>query len=151
MLIAISAVVSAALMGAAPQTSEAPQNAVPFARAFLQAFATNPQLTQKLVTSDALFVYIDMGGPYADILKGLGTKKTMLAACDLESLQQTGTPTMEQLKNTPAASFRTPGHFASVEGVYACKRADGSKAFVDVMLILKDNLVAEFGIVPRRT
>jgi hypothetical protein len=138
-------------MGTAPQPSSVPQDAVPSARAFLEAFAINPQLTQKLVTSDALFVYIDMGGPYADILKGLGTKKTALAACELESLRQTGTPTMDELKNTPAASFKTPGHFASVEGVYACKRPDGGKAFVDVMLILKDNLVAEFGIVPRRT
>jgi hypothetical protein len=128
-----------------------PQDAVPFARAFLQAFATNPRLTQKLVTSDALFVYVDMGGPYADILKGLGTKKTALAACDLQSLRQTGTPTMDELKNTPAASFKTPGHFASVAGIYTCKRRDGSKAFVDVTLLLKDNLVAEFGIVPRRT
>jgi hypothetical protein len=150
MLAAFRVVASAAAVATATPSS-VPQDAVPFARAFLEAFATNPQLTQKLVTSDALFVYIDMGGPYADILKGLGTKKTALAACDLESLRQTGTPTMEELKNTPAVSFKTPGHFASVDGVYVCKRPDGSNAFVDVMLLLKDNLVAEFGIVPRRT
>ena len=150
MLAAIRVVAWAAAVGTALPSS-VPQDSVPFARAFLEAFATNPQLTQRLVTPDALFVYIDMGGPYAEVMKGLGTKKTLLAACDLESLRQTGTPKMEELKNTPAASFKTPGHFASVEGVYACKRPDGIKALVDVMMILKDKLVAEFGIIPRRT
>lgn len=137
-------------VAAVTQSSSVPQDAVPYARTFLEAFTTNPQSTRQLVTPDALFVYIDMGGPYADVLKGLGTKKPSLAACELVSLHETATPTMEEVKNTPAASFRTPGHFAVVEAVYACKRPDGSKAFVDVPLMLKDNLVAEFGIIPRR-
>jgi hypothetical protein len=147
----ISVAAWAATVGAVPQSAPVPQDAVPFARAFLQAFADDPQSTRKLVTSDALFVFIDMGGPYAELLKGLGAKKPAIAACELESLRETATPTMEELKNTPARSFSTPGHFASVEGVYACKQPNGSRAFVDVTMILKDNLVAEFGMIPRRS
>ena len=65
---------------------------MPVARTFLTAFATDPQATRKLATDDALFVFIDMGGPYADALKGLGDKKTALAACNLDPLNRPPRP-----------------------------------------------------------
>ena len=138
-----------AFTAAAPPPPQV-QDAVPVARTFLTAFATDPQATRKLATDDALFVFIDMGGPYADALKGLGEKKTALAACNLDSIEQTATPAADKMKLYPATSFKTPGRFATVEAVYSCKRPDGGTAFVDVTLILKNNLMVMFGLVPRR-
>lgn len=144
MLAAVGVAAWVATMGAAPQSSSVPQDAVPFARRFLQAFAVNPQSTRQLVTSDALLVFIGTPSPYSDFLKRLTTKKTSFAACELQSLRETSTPTMEELKNLPAASFKTQGHFAIVHGVYACKRPDVGKVLFGVTMILKNSLVAEF-------
>ena len=146
---AVSLLSLAAAAAAAASPPQA-QDAVPVARAFLTAFASDPQATRKLATDDALFVFIDMGGPYADALKGLGDKKTALAACNLDSLEQTATPSADELKGYPAPSFKTPGRFASLRAVYSCKRPDGGTALVDVSLIVKNNLVVMFGLVPRR-
>ncbi len=146
MLAVVGVAAWAATMGAAPQLSYAPQDAVPFARRFLQAFAANAQSARPLVTSDARFVFVVMATPFSDLLKRLGTNKTSFAACELQSLRQTGTPRLEELKNIPVASLKTQGHFAIVKGVYACKRPDVGKVLIGVTLILKNNLVAEFGI-----
>jgi hypothetical protein len=65
-------------------------------------------------------------------------------------LKQTGKPTVAELKGFPSQSFKTPGHFATVEGVYSCKRPDGSTGFIDVQMLLKNNLMAMLSWVPRR-
>ena len=142
----------ASILITAPGQPAAPiaQDAVPAARAFLDAFATDPQSTRKLVTKDALFVFIDMGGPYKDVLRVLGNQKPMTAGCNLDSLKQTGTPTAAELGDMPSKSLGSPGNFATLEAVYSCKRADGGTGHIDINLVMKDGLMAMFFFVPRR-
>lgn len=145
----VSVIVAA--LAAVPPPATMQQDAVSSARTFMAAFTTNPQLTRHLVTEDALFVFIDMGGRYADLLKATGTKNRMFSTCTLTSLEVGRTPSLADLKSVPAKSLHSPGQFASVQGVYSCKAPDGTVGLIDVGLLMKDGLVAELGIVPRRT
>ena len=124
-------------------------------RTFLTAFATDPANTKKLAAEDALFVYIHMGGPYREMVKGLSGKKSLLAGCKLDSIRQTATPPIgpppaEVREGFPTTAFDTPGRFANVEAVYSCKRPDGGTALLDVNVWLKNDLMVMFGLAPRR-
>ena len=126
------------------------QDSVPAARAFLDAFASDPESTRKLATKDALFVFIDMGGPYKDVLRALKHEKPVTAACNLDSIQQTGTPTAAEMKEMPSKSLSTPGNFAALEAIYSCRQHDGTIRHIDINLIMKDGMMAMFFLVPRR-
>lgn len=150
MIAAIRLIASIAI--AAPSQPAAPisQDAVLAARAFLDAFAADPQSTRKLVTNDALFVFIDMGGPYKEVLRALRNRKPMTAGCSLDSLNQTGAPTAAELGGMPSESLSSPGNFATLEAVYSCMQVDGGIGHIDINLVMKDGLMAMFFLVPRR-
>lgn len=130
--------------------SQQPDDVVSTARAFLAAFASSPQSTRALAADDALFVAIDVGGPYAELLKVMGDTKPALATCDLTSLEQQPDPSFENMDGFPAASFKTPGHFTAVKGTYACKRDDGKPTVTIVNLVFKDGRMVLFGMAPQR-
>ncbi|WP_152569494.1 MULTISPECIES: hypothetical protein [Sphingomonas] len=102
------------------------------------------QLTEHLVTSDAVFVMGDFGGPYAHLLKALKTERGFLPSCHLTSLRQMGMVDLPLPAGLPPEVHMLAGHFTEVGGDYDCLRTDGGKASFKVDLLLRDNLVAKF-------
>lgn len=145
----IAMLITAAAIAASGQAAQAP-DAVGEARAFLGAFVADPKTTKNMVTSDALFAVHDIGGPYADFLSGMPADKPMMASCSVQSLEQKPTPPEADIRQYPAPSFKTPGHFALVTGTFLCRTPEGQSRRSDLSVLLKDGQVALFGIQPRR-
>jgi len=139
---------AAALIAASGQA--APQDAMSEARTFLETFIKDPQATKAMVTSDALFAAGDIGGPYAEFLSGMPRGKPMMAGCSVQALEQKPTPPETDLRNFPAPSFKTSGHFALVTANLVCPATGGGSRTSDVSVFLKDGRVVMFGIQPRR-
>jgi hypothetical protein len=136
--------------GAAPADKPVDHEPLTVARVFLEAFARDPQATRTLTTPDALIVAHDVGGSYQDYLKGIGNTSPFPATCSLQELEQTPAPSAKELRTYPARSLGQAGRFAAVQGTYLCKGTGGAATQVAVSLILKDDLVALFSLVPRR-
>lgn len=126
------------------------QNAVSEARTFLETFIKDPQATKAVVASDALLLAGDIGGPYAEFLSGMPRDKLIMAGCSVQALEQKPTPPEADLRNFPAPSFKTPGHFALVTANLVCPATSGGSRTSDVSVFLKDGRVVMFGIQPRR-
>jgi hypothetical protein len=141
--------ITAALIATSGQAAPT-QDAASEARAFLEAFVKDPQTTKNMVTSDALLAVHDIGGSYAEFLSGMPADKPLMAGCSVQSLEQKPTPPEADMREYPAPSFKTPGHFALVTGTLVCPTPEGRSRTSDVSVFLKDGRVAMFGIQPRR-
>jgi hypothetical protein len=116
------------------------------ARTFLEAFASNPSATKKLVAADAMIVVGDIGGRYSEFLRKVRPKANWLATCSVTSLQSKPLPAQAELEKEDSPPWLKGGELALVEGTYSCTDPSGAKGDVVLSVVLKGGRVAQFAM-----
>lgn len=125
-----------------------PIDAVTTARTFLEAFASNPSATRKLVTHDAVIVVGDTGGPFSTFMRGGRPKAIWLSTCRADSLKQMPLPPESELNVEDTHPQLKGVKLSVVKGRYSCTKPDGTKGDVELTVILKNSRVAMLGLWP---